>query len=149
MSNVPVAPPLPAARAPAWVWLAVAAVALTPLVLTAGGLAAVALKPVPQTVTEIAHAPPPAPPPPVVQNPREVAWIEPGEARPGPKGLRPVAIDDEPPAPEPAEPTRCDRFGTTIDFVRSPAVAFDRADKEGTLVMVLHVAGHFEDPGFT
>src|SRR5262245_7759899 len=149
MSNVPVERPRPSVRAPAWVWLAVAVVALAPLVLTAGGLAVVALRPVPQTITETACVPPPPPPIPVIESGTQAAWVEPGEARSGPKGLRPVAIDDEPSAPPPAEPTKCDKFGTTIDFVRSPAVAFDRAEREGKLVLVLHVAGHFEDPGFT
>jgi hypothetical protein len=44
---------------------------------------------------------------------------------------------------------RCERFGTAIDFVRSPALACDRAAREQKLVMVLHVAGYFDDPGFT
>ena len=50
---------------------------------------------------------------------------------------------------DPVEAAKCDRFGTQIDFVRSPAIAFDRAGREGKLAMVLHLAGHFEDPGFT
>jgi hypothetical protein len=44
---------------------------------------------------------------------------------------------------------RCERFGTSIDFVRSPALACDRAAREQKLVMILHVAGYFDDPGFT
>jgi len=36
-----------------------------------------------------------------------------------------------------------------VEFVRSPAIARERATREQKLVMVLHLAGHFEDPGFT
>lgn len=40
-------------------------------------------------------------------------------------------------------------FGTTIDFMHSPAEAAKWARQEGKLVFVLHVSGHFEDPRFT
>lgn len=40
-------------------------------------------------------------------------------------------------------------FGTSIEFMRSPAEAARWAKKEGKLVFVLHVSGHFEDPRFT
>jgi hypothetical protein len=39
--------------------------------------------------------------------------------------------------------------GTSIDFVATPTEAAKRAQKEGKLVFVLHVSGHFEDPRFT
>ncbi len=46
------------------------------------------------------------------------------------------------------EPTSCG-YGTKIDFVDSPKEAAALAKKQEKLVMVLHVSGHFEDPGLT
>jgi len=40
-------------------------------------------------------------------------------------------------------------FGTKIDFVESPKEAATMAKKQEKLVFVLHVSGHFEDPGLT
>lgn len=40
-------------------------------------------------------------------------------------------------------------YGTRIDFVDSPKEAAAVAKKEEKLVLVLHVSGHFEDPGLT
>ena len=40
-------------------------------------------------------------------------------------------------------------FGTKIDFVDTPKEAAALAKKAEKLVMVLHVSGHFEDPGLT
>ena len=40
-------------------------------------------------------------------------------------------------------------FGTKVDFVDSPKEAATLAAKQEKLVMVLHVSGHFEDPGLT
>jgi hypothetical protein len=39
--------------------------------------------------------------------------------------------------------------GTKLDFVDSPKQAASIAKKEQKLVLVLHVSGHFEDPGLT
>lgn len=39
--------------------------------------------------------------------------------------------------------------GTKLDFVDSPKDAAAIAKKEQKLVLVLHVSGHFEDPGLT
>ncbi len=47
-----------------------------------------------------------------------------------------------------AEPT-CSRHGTTINFVDSPKEAAAEAKKLEKLVLVLHISGHFEDPGLT
>jgi hypothetical protein len=76
-----------------------------------------------------------------------------GEARTPPPGFQPV-VHEQSPGPEPipvavARGPKLERFGTTIDFFRSPALACDRAAREQKLVMVLHVAGYFDDPGFT
>ena len=40
-------------------------------------------------------------------------------------------------------------FGTKLEFVDSPKEAASIAKKEQKLVLVLHVSGHFEDPGLT
>jgi hypothetical protein len=136
-----------------WLWTVLGAAGLYPLFLVSAGLLVTALRPVPQTVTETTYTPPvvavedeewwPAEVEAVVQATR----VEPGEARALSTDV-PVA-PPEPTAPEPAGPTRPERLGTAIDFVRSPAVAFDRAARERKLVMVLHLAGNFEDCGFT
>ena len=39
--------------------------------------------------------------------------------------------------------------GTKLDFVDNPKDAAAIAKKEQKLVLVLHVSGHFEDPGLT
>jgi hypothetical protein len=39
--------------------------------------------------------------------------------------------------------------GTKLDFVENPKEAAAIAKKEQKLVLVLHVSGHFEDPGLT
>ena len=147
---VPVLPQRPTVGPVTWLWPAAAAVAVGPVVLTVAGLLTVAMRPAPQVVTEVAHLrpAPPAPPLEALTAFAEVP-VEPGEARPLPKGFVPP-VSDEPSVPaDPVEAAKCDRFGTQIDFVRSPAIAFDRAGREGKLAMVLHLAGHFEDPGFT
>ena len=51
-------------------------------------------------------------------------------------------------APAAANPTTCGH-GTKLDFVDSPKEAAAIAKKEQKLVLVLHVSGHFEDPGLT
>lgn len=147
-------------RTPPWLLPAVVAVALGPLVLTAVGLAAVALRPILPRGTEVAVGQDggrPAEPTPadeaIVEAPTPKV-IDPGEARPPLPGMPPRTTEEpapaaEPIAAEPAKAPRCDRFGTAIDFVRAPSLAFAQAGREGKLVLVLHLAGHFEDPGFT
>jgi hypothetical protein len=39
--------------------------------------------------------------------------------------------------------------GTQLEFVDTPKEAAAIAKKEQKLVLVLHVSGHFEDPGLT
>lgn len=51
-------------------------------------------------------------------------------------------------APASAIPTTCGH-GTKIDFVETPKEAAAIAKKEQKLVLVLHVSGHFENPGLT
>jgi len=40
-------------------------------------------------------------------------------------------------------------FGTKLHFVSTPKQAAALALKEEKLVFVLHISGHFEDPGLT
>ena len=40
-------------------------------------------------------------------------------------------------------------YGTRVHFVDTPKEAAATAKKEQKLVFVLHVSGHFEDPGLT
>jgi hypothetical protein len=43
----------------------------------------------------------------------------------------------------------CGEYGTSIYFEPNPADAAKAAKKDGRLVMVLHISGHFEDPNLT
>ena len=43
----------------------------------------------------------------------------------------------------------CGDYGTSIHLEDTPAAAAKKAKEEEKLVMVLHVSGHFEDPGLT
>jgi hypothetical protein len=119
------------------------------------GLAAAGLRPVQQSVTELAYTAPAVDEElaPAIEE-SEPAEVEPGEARPVPRLARESPAEESPSpaaAPEPvvADPPRFERFGTAIDFVRSPSIAYERAAREQKLVMMLHLAGQFEDPGFT
>ena len=146
-----------------WVLPAGIAAGLWLLGVAGVGLMADALRPVPQTVTESASIrftlPEPEPLPAKLNEPEADAdEVQPGESRPWSKDTRvalaeqpapSVAAPPEPIRPAVAKPPRCDRFGTSIDFVRSQSIAFDRAARDQKLVMVLHVAGNFEDSGFT
>ena len=49
---------------------------------------------------------------------------------------------------DPKEPT-CGNHGTAVEFLDTPTKAAAAAKKDGKLVMVLHISGHFEDPRFT
>jgi hypothetical protein len=51
-------------------------------------------------------------------------------------------------APASADPTTCGH-GTKLEFVETPREAAALAKKQEKLVLVLHVSGHFEDPGLT
>ena len=50
--------------------------------------------------------------------------------------------------PAAAGETTCG-YGTKIDFMDNPKEAAALAKKQEKLVMILHVSGHFEDPGLT
>jgi hypothetical protein len=132
------------------VWPAVVAVAFGPFVLTASGLTIAALRSPPRPAPEVVAVPVFAPAAPAEEPPAPVEQlgVAPREFEVVDLPPTPV-VAPEPPKPAPARPARCERFGTAIDFVRSPALAFDRAAREQKLVMVLHLAGYFDDPGFT
>jgi hypothetical protein len=52
-------------------------------------------------------------------------------------------------APVAKDTETCGSHGTSLDFVDTPKEAAKLAKKEGKLVLVLHVSGHFEDPRLT
>jgi hypothetical protein len=56
---------------------------------------------------------------------------------------QPVPREAEPPEPVPAF------HGTQVPFAPTPAEATRLARKEEKLILLLHLSGHFEDPGFT
>lgn len=43
----------------------------------------------------------------------------------------------------------CGDYGTAVEFSDSPKEAAKQAARDEKLVFVLHVSGHFEDPGVT
>ena len=49
----------------------------------------------------------------------------------------------------PKEATSCGDYGTSVYFENTPVEAAKQAKKDGKLVMVLHISGHFEDPNLT
>lgn len=133
------------------------------LAVTAVGLLVAGLRPARQSVTATWPEPAPSRPTevaPVVpaEAPAPAAVVRapdpvpPGESRPRPAGApQPVAFPNDSPsrAASPAPDPQTEKLGTAIAFVRSPAVAFDLAARDRKLVLVLHLAGHLEDPGFT
>lgn len=58
--------------------------------------------------------------------------------RAGAKDIKPVK-----------EESSCGDYGTSVHFEDSPADAAKEAKKDGRLVLVLHISGHFEDPKLT
>ena len=44
---------------------------------------------------------------------------------------------------------RCKTFDTKVRFHRGPAEAAAEAKASKKMLFVLHISGHFEDPGFT
>jgi hypothetical protein len=76
------------------------------------------------------------------------------ELQPAPGGApaaRPLPAPAPAPKPHLETCTTCgeNTYGTSIEFVGTPSEAANRAVKEQKLVFVLHVSGHFEDPGVT
>jgi hypothetical protein len=62
----------------------------------------------------------------------------------------PTTVAETPPAPPPpAAPRACETFGTSVEFVASPAEAYRWAKQNDKLVFLLHVSGNFEESGFT
>ncbi len=45
--------------------------------------------------------------------------------------------------------TACNQYGTKVDFYDTPTLAAGHAVNDQKLLFVLHVAGNFEEPGFT
>lgn len=131
------------------------------LLVACVGLMTFALRPVRQGTTETAYSPPMDPPEaasdlaslPTEESDPAATRIELGEARPSAHAPeRPASTDltfFDPTDPPASQRAQCSQFGTKINFARSQSVAFDCGVREQKLVMVLHLAGNFEDPGFT
>jgi hypothetical protein len=77
----------------------------------------------------------------------QAAELEGTPAGPAP-AAKPVPVV-KPPAKCGTTPGACGDYGTSVTFVSTPSEAARQALKEEKLVMVLHVSGHFEDPGVT
>src|SRR5262249_29577736 len=69
-----------------------------------------------------------------------------------------IPYPDSPPAPVAAAPAEqapdlgCptpERYGTRVEFVRTPTEAAQRARRGHKLTFLLHVSGNFEEPGAT
>lgn len=97
----------------------------------------------------------------------EVVLIEPREVTPEPpvteefltslprvvEDPTPIIVEQQPmpvQAIVPPAKAECGKFATKIDFLLSPTAACDKAKSNtNKLVMVLQIAGNFEEPGFT
>lgn len=53
------------------------------------------------------------------------------------------------PAQDPKAPEKLARCGTAVDFFDDPTQAMKKAKESEKLLFLVHVAGDFEDPGFT
>jgi hypothetical protein len=159
-------PPTRTKRLPPWLRSATVVAAFSLFALASAGLTVAGLRPVSQSVVETDYLASVEPAteftffsPTDLANVEESSeYIEPGEARPSTANPKPSSLyaasadvpKTEPIAiPKRMKQSQTHQCGTAIDFVRSQSIAFDRAAREQKLVMVLHVAGNFEDPGFT
>ncbi len=139
-------------------WRPVAAAAVTALLLVVAVFA---------LIPHRRHAAAAAPPPAVVQSAKPAAEPAREEVAAAPEPPKP-APESPKAAPAPAAPVKtqpvvhvpepevfkaqapvCQQYGTKVDFYDSPADAARMAQKEQKLLFVLHVAGNFEEPGFT
>ncbi|HJZ92744.1 MAG TPA: hypothetical protein VKE40_17860 [Gemmataceae bacterium] len=121
------------------------------LLFSSVGVLAAAFAPVRQKVTVTVGLPTEQPPPEPVLEIGPVARLM-DDPLPMPREVKVVVWQrpgGTPATAEPAKESACDRFGTKIDFVRSQSVAFLAAQADQRLVVALHVAGNFEDTGFT
>lgn len=73
--------------------------------------------------------------------------LEPTVADIPPRDERPILKEPAPKAPEAA--AACEKFGTSIVFVKHPPDAFKQAKEEKKLVFFIHLSGNFEDKEFT
>jgi len=85
--------------------------------------------------------------PPLPAAPQVAASVAEPQAETPPPRVEPNAFVSLPQAA--AHNPGCRQYHTAVDFYDSPAVAIKNAAKEDKLVFVLHVAGNFEEPGFT
>ena len=110
------------------------------------------------------HGAPPPPPAPKGQSGQPLLYWRPVAAAGvltvalvifGAAALKPANPPASPngsgPAPPGAQPSALARrlHGTSVAFVGTPAEASRLAGRDGKLLFLLHVSGHFEDPEFT
>jgi hypothetical protein len=58
-------------------------------------------------------------------------------------------FNNPPTAMDPPTGANSDKLGTSVDFARNPTEANRMAQHTGKLTFILHVAGNFEESGFT
>lgn len=63
--------------------------------------------------------------------------------------LTPKPADKPAEKPKPVVPDGCKTYDTALLFVKNLAEAQKRAKADGKLVLVLHLSGNIDDPGFT
>ena len=156
--------PLPTKSSVSWWrlidWRLVAAAGLPVWAFAFGmimpGVPAIAVDPEPPPAIVAVPQPPPDN---TIPPPREIV-VRPAEPVTLPVVV-PVPVPTEPAAANPPEfqlPTSellpavedpCQTFGTKVRFHKGPAEAFADAKATKKLLFVLHISGHFDDPGFT
>ncbi|QEG28028.1 hypothetical protein GobsT_27970 [Gemmata obscuriglobus] len=164
----PLPPPLRASLIHAIDWRTVAAIGLPLWAFILGAILvrvretpapALALLAPPPAPTASAPEPPLPEPTPVAPRPREIVVRTQFTAVPV---LVPVAVPAEPAvanAPAPAEfrlpaseflpAERCQTFNTKVKFHPGMTEAAEEARNSKKMLLVLHISGHFDDPGFT
>jgi hypothetical protein len=172
-------PPLPRTRRPLIFWPAAVAAAVGSLLFVAALFAVIPHRrhAAPAAPTETASlvpvaaepAPVEAPPAPEQQASALPAPEQQATAPPAPEQQvsAPLMPEQQASAPPPNPPevadspvlslakaasekaTTCPQYGTAVNFYDSPTEASKKALQEEKLVFVLHVAGNFEEPGFT
>ena len=137
---------------PALIWAPIAAGSfffLLPVLAIAFSMANQAQPPPPQHFVQAPPAPMPPPPPPEVVIPENLFKAPPAKVPANEPGEipQPAAKDQARALPKDGE--GCETFGTSVEFVRNPQVAFKTAKEDGKLTFLLHVSGNFEDARFT
>lgn len=133
-------------------WRTVAAVALPVWGLVAG--AVIAHRPAPVGASPPAEVAFAAPPDESIPPPREI--VHRTEFQPLPLVVPVIAVAEPPapaefglPASEIVPQDRCQTYDTKIRFHAGMPEAATEARNSKKMLLVLHISGHFDDPGFT